>query len=408
MNETAKALPQLLEIVGIDWLHSIQEVEEMIEDWQVKEHEDKYYCQYYFDDNFARCDYDEEYYPSDEVVYSERWDRSLHQSNATYMDYLEDYVSDDEETAYCEATNQTVMEEHTLQLANGDLVLTYDYIEFDEYEIVHQEDTGEYARQGNSYYNEEDWDRYSQPQSILHSYSYKPRADFRSVWEEKKIYFWLELEYNNLDNDDFKESRDWDDLFYPKEDSSLDDWVELVSHPFTAKRYQQNKGQIKKIMKLARDCWGETQSSNTGLHIHISKNVIWQHTFQRIEEFLLSDRSKTQRLAGREANRRCVYEQGYRVSKLWRKKHREGVAKYRLMNRRNSETVELRLYRNSNKEIHTLGRIEFTILLVSLARQNKLSRENILKSATRKKYENLYYLLIEKNFLAPHLNLQCV
>jgi len=72
------------------------------------------------------------------------------------MDYLEDYVSDDEETAYCEATNQTVMEEHTLQLANGDLVLTYDYIEFDEYEIVHQEDTGEYARQGNSYYNEED------------------------------------------------------------------------------------------------------------------------------------------------------------------------------------------------------------------------------------------------------------
>ena len=113
---------------------------------------------------------------------------------------------------------------------------------------------------------------------IIHDYSYKPESVFHG---NGPAFMGMELELESQGSmnpvevahlfvDEFGE-----DFFYAKEDSSLDNGVEIVSHPMDLDYWTNNMANVlAPLYKQCRDngvkSWGQ---DGVGIHIHISKNA---------------------------------------------------------------------------------------------------------------------------------------
>lgn len=122
---------------------------------------------------------------------------------------------------------------------------------------------------------------------VIRNYSYKPDPEFRYVGNERRIvrdqdgfstdrtpYLGFELEVEVTDNFDrgsvAKRLQDAiGDVVYLKEDGSIEDGFEIVTHPMTLD-YAMSKFNWAAIRTMRRD--GEAESAdNCGMHVHVSK-----------------------------------------------------------------------------------------------------------------------------------------
>lgn len=126
----------------------------------------------------------------------------------------------------------------------------------------------------------------------IQSYSYKPRACFCPAPDQDEIFYGYELEMEANGCDDKNDAADMvnNDIGYTycKRDGSLDDGMELVSHPATLHYHMDKKPVYEEVFKyLTADGWRSHEAGTCGLHVHISRKAMARKNRYAVANLLL-------------------------------------------------------------------------------------------------------------------------
>ena len=213
----------------------------------------------------------------------------------------------------------------------------------------------------------------------IHDYGYKPEPIF---YGDSKRYFDVELEIDGAgkDSDNADEilaiaNRD-EEHIYIKGDGSLDDGMELVTHPMTLdyhKQFQWNEIMRKAIYLGYRS----HQTSTCGLHVHINRDCLGDNhdeqdeTISRILYFvehhwneLLKFSRRSEYAMNRWASR-YGYENSARAILDKAKKGNNG--RYAAVNLMNYATIEFRMFRGTLKLNTFLATLELVNAIIDAA-----------------------------------------
>lgn len=359
-----------------------------------------------------------------------------HNDELRYDSYHEDYVCDDCYDSYYMSTCEDCGEitEDCVGVNNGDIVVcedcansnyyrcddcgeyvSSDYINTDgngncicdccfenDYDrcrdcedIVHNEDAY-YTEDGECYCQ----DCSDEHRSSIHPYSYKPTPLFHSTDyvgytpKENTLYLGVELEIDEGDNkeemvESIHEDMDW---IYCKEDSSLDDGIELVTHPCTLD-FHLNNGYGEKFKELISNGWRGHDTTTCGLHCHVNRKYLGETLSEReltiAKIMLVMDRlwdnglvkftRRTDAQLERWAKRCYMEENGEDFHDFTEEKIIEKASSYRdrgryfALNLRNSNTIEFRLFRSTLNITTFNATLQFVSNLVNYCKDTSLA-----------------------------------
>jgi hypothetical protein len=233
--------------------------------------------------------------------------------------------------------------------------------------------------------NSDDDDDDSDDEGLVHSYSYKPRASFlnsngtassySSMSElgryELYLGFEQEVEFRGHSTHtrrdgaqkvlDAMNTEQGENVVYLKEDGSISNGFEIVSHPMTID-YAMNHVNWAGITALKRMGFESWNASSCGLHIHMSRNAFAddKHLFKFVK-FIYSNRVDLVKFVGRESSYAKFgldnfvsswmdYDTGVRTQHSLMKMLKDQATnndRYCAINIQNAHTVELRFFRPS-------------------------------------------------------------
>ena len=239
----------------------------------------------------------------------------------------------------------------------------------------------------NTYYANDDSDRplcyscWQNHRNTIHEYSYVP--DNLIFHGKGNRYFGVELEIDDggTDNDNaqalLEVANDRAENLYIKTDGSLNEGLELVTHPMTLE-YHINDMPWADLLYEAKSLGYLSHSSETcGLHVHISRTAFGS-TYAAQEEciarlvffvekfwsellrFSRRTRSQLNRWAARYGMKLCPKEQIDHAKNSC-------AGRYTAVNLTNSETVELRLFRGTLKLNTLIATLQFVNHLCEVA-----------------------------------------
>lgn len=204
----------------------------------------------------------------------------------------------------------------------------------------------------------------ARPARSILNYSHKPSPDFRGKGPR---FFGVELEVESVSGDRDKQAESVTSWFggevYCKEDGSLDDGFEIVTHPWTL-AYHRQKWEGFFAQSFAREL-RSYQTNTCGLHVHISRKAASKLTWGKFISFLSNDdpehRRITEKIAMRSGSQWCKY---FKKGIAEYDTHRGG-SHYEAVNACNGATVEVRIFKGSLREESVLRALEFCDSLLS-------------------------------------------
>lgn len=220
--------------------------------------------------------------------------------------------------------------------------------------IVHNDDAFEYD--GSFYCSE----CYSRKTDIIHEYSYKPEPVF---YGKGSRFFGVELEIDIGGRDDdnadsiLEIGNSSDDCIYIKYDGSLNDGMEIVSHPMTLD-YHLDYYWEDIMCECVRLGYRSHQTSTCGLHVHVNRTSLGatesaqEATISRILYFVETHWNELLKFSRRSeaAMNRWASRYGYEFSpKKILDKAKERYGRYSAVNLCNRSTIEFRLFRGTLK-----------------------------------------------------------
>lgn len=243
--------------------------------------------------------------------------------------------------------------------------------------LLHEDDA--YHLDGYDYCSDCYRDEVDKNRSI-HDYGYKPDPIFYG--DDSDRYFGVELEIDGAgkDSDNADEilaiANNDEEKIYIKGDGSLDDGMELVTHPMTLnyhKRFCWNEIMAKAIYLGYRS----HQTSTCGLHIHVNRNCLGDTTDEQevvIGHILLfveqhwNELLKFSRRSEYSMNRwasRYGYENSAKA--ILDKAKKANLGRYAAVNLMNYSTVEIRLFRGSLKYNTLIAALELVNAICDIA-----------------------------------------
>ena len=176
-------------------------------------------------------------------------------------------------TVVCDHCNERIYEENAIEDDNHTLC---DHC-FDEY-YIRCEDCGRIISRDHAYWDNDDnvycsscWDEHN---DIIHEYNYTPDLVFHG---KGLRHFGVELEIDNggTVNNNAQKLLDIANAsaenLYIKTDGSLDDGMELVTHPMTLE-YHLSEMPWEEVLRKAQSMGYLSHAAGTcGLHVHISR-----------------------------------------------------------------------------------------------------------------------------------------
>ena len=174
-----------------------------------------------------------------------------------------------------------------------------------------------------------------QGQRVIHDYSYRPDAVFHCVKDNERLFFGFELEME-FDSDRGEAAAyafnklEPDNWAYLKNDGSLDNGFELVTHPmsFDFLMEDDNAQEVWDTIYALREEHG-AKSYNTrtcGFHIHISRTGFRGGAhMHRFLNLVYSNPKLYQKLAGRSSDQWAKFDDVYR------RYYDENAGQYKLM-----------------------------------------------------------------------------
>lgn len=229
--------------------------------------------------------------------------------------------------------------------------------------------------------------------SVIHSFSYKPSPYF---FGEAKFHlgFELEVETRSQSGSRYEGAETAQNMLgahaYIKEDGSLNDGFEIVTHPHTLGEYGSNFN-WSTLDKLRRQGYRSWSTETCGLHVHISRtafgvvNVEGVHYSRvilarqahelRFMKLIYDNQRQVERIAGRtDTNYASFRDKGQLVRKV--KYGAQNNGRYSAVNTENSDTLEVRVFRGSLRKERVLSALEFVHACAEYTRDLPVNGKN--------------------------------
>ena len=207
----------------------------------------------------------------------------------------------------------------------------------------------------------------------LHSWNYKPSAKFYGNTLEKpytNLFLGIELECDKGEDFEIVDDLSVNPELYCKEDGSLNDGFEVVSHPMTLGYHQRfNWNGILKQIKHSGFRSYNTQTC--GLHVHVSRRVLTPSQEVKLAMLVYTNPEFFQKLAQRENS----YGKFKKLNSM--NETIEGTKfnndRFEAINFQNSQTIEFRMFKGTLKHSTFMASIELVHALVSFVTTVKTS-----------------------------------
>jgi hypothetical protein len=233
-------------------------------------------------------------------------------------------------------------------------------------------------------------------ESLIHNYSYRPSPFF---FGSGKYHFGFELEVESRGNGRYEGAQIAQNSLgghaYLKEDGSLSDGFEIVSHPHTLDKYHSefNWGVLDKLQSHGYRSWN---TRTCGLHVHVSRTAFgegdpWDFKVShsqrsqmilkrqshelRFMKLIYDNQRQVERIAGRSNNNYATFQdKGNLVRKI--KLGLQESGRYSAINTENDDTIEVRVFKGSLRKERVLSAIEFVHASVEYTRDIKVTSKN--------------------------------
>ena len=216
-------------------------------------------------------------------------------------------------------------------------------------------------------------------------YNYKPRptffkADGEHLNEKDDLYFGIELEVEQNESDTNKGAMAKEiehPSYYFKNDGSLSNGFEIVTHPMTIAYIHQHKEDVFKKMlnALISNRYRSYDSDTCGMHIHLSKKSFGTWQLYRFIKFFIDNKEFVTAISQRKIdnlNRWATIEEETTDEVIYKAKRKSGNNKrYVAVNLQNDKTIELRLFRGTLNYLSFMKNIEFCYALFNFTRDCK-------------------------------------
>ena len=229
--------------------------------------------------------------------------------------------------------------------------------------------------------------------NTIHSYSYRPSPYF---FGKGQYYLGFELEVEARNESRFAGAEIAQDLLgshaYMKDDGSLNDGFEIVTHPHTLDSYKTDFN-WDFIPQLKRSGFRSWNTETCGLHVHVSRTAFGTGVAQwnspdrdqiilrkqahelRFMKLIYDNQRQVERIAGRSGNHFATFEdKGKLVSKL--KYGSQSSGRYSAINTENDATLEVRVFKGSLRKERVLSALEFVAASVEYTRDLKITSKN--------------------------------
>lgn len=253
------------------------------------------------------------------------------------------------------------------------------------------EDCGDDCWSGNDHYCEsnEDDDGYRE-NSPIHSYSYRPSPAFFGTG---KYYLGFELEVETRNSSRYEGAQLAQDLFgghvYLKDDGSLNDGFEIVTHPHTLTEYQTNFNWagLEKLKSQGLRSWN---TSTCGLHVHVSREafsvegvrlsyeqrILKRQAHElRFMKLIYDNERQVGRIAGRSGNHYATFQDKGNLVRKVKQGYQEN-GRYSAINTENDDTLEVRVFKGSLRPERILSALEFVTASVEYTRDLPINGKN--------------------------------
>lgn len=242
--------------------------------------------------------------------------------------------------------------------------------------LIHNDDAYEYD---DGYFCHECYQKIRRNASI-HEYGYKPEPIF---YGDSNRYFGVELEIDGAGKDDdyateiLDIANMRDDHIYIKTDGSLDDGMEIVTHPMSLE-YHKDFCWEDIMHHAVRLGYRSHQTSTCGLHIHVNRDSLasdreeQDEVISRILYFVEHHWNELLKFSRRSeyAMNRWAARYGYENSpKAIMDKAKKNYGRYVAVNLCNYHTIEFRLFR---------GTLKYNTLIATLELVNKICELAVL------------------------------
>jgi hypothetical protein len=233
-------------------------------------------------------------------------------------------------------------------------------------------------------------------ESLIHSYSYRPSPFF---FGEGKYHFGFELEVESRGNGLYTGAQLAQDNLgghaYLKEDGSLSDGFEIVTHPHTLENYHNNFnwGVLQKLQSEGYRSWN---TRTCGLHVHVSRTAFgdgdpWDYRIKntsrsqlilkrqshelRFMKLIYDNQRQVERIAGRSNNSYATFQDKGNLVRKVKDGYQEN-GRYSAINTENEATIEIRVFKGSLRKERVLSALEFVHASVEYTRDIKVTSKN--------------------------------
>jgi len=215
----------------------------------------------------------------------------------------------------------------------------------------------------------------------IHQYSYKPYPFFHSTSDGQieifssghqgsALYVGCELETETIHGSRRETVGAFSNFpfFYLKEDCSLTNGYEIVSHPATfeawALLFPEIVSRFATASNLGVRAWTR---SNCGLHFHLSRASFTQAHTMRFHKFIMENATEMIGFAGRESGYGSFYSDNGKASD--RAKGYQQPVRGCAINYYNDNTIELRFFRPTLDAVGFVGIIQFVFAVHEYTKQ---------------------------------------
>lgn len=184
---------------------------------------------------------------------------------------------------------------------------------------------------------------------LIHSCSFKPAPKFQGKSNKLSPFIGFELEIESESGSKNEKAQFCHDslghVVYLKEDGSLSDGFEIVSHPMTLEVHQSKsyKTMFDELAKLG----AKSHDTNTcGLHFHLDKTRMTDAHKSRFGIFFALEKNKLEILARRTSEQYAKFKAKNIKDK---KEYSKSRSRYEAVNWENEHTVEVRIFKGTLK-----------------------------------------------------------
>ena len=208
----------------------------------------------------------------------------------------------------------------------------------------------------------------------IHHYGHKPKPIFHGT---SPYHFGIELEVEQIDCDYSIDNgitiveSGLGTRAYMKEDGSLENGFEIVTHPHSLEEFQ-SKVDWKFLADLRYEGFRSWDTSSCGLHVHISRKAFKdENHLVRFTKLIYDNKNAVRSIAGRSSDYARFNDEKKLIGKIKGGIDADGHCS--AVNVENEHTVEVRVFRGSLNKTRILSAIEFCHAAVEHTRNMKVT-----------------------------------